>query len=327
MFVRGAAVAYVTQRKHKQSRLLVGNKDQYIKSVFAEETEALTRRGLRFSVPPETKTTELRVDGLLTLQDHTTLQALPPPWSLAQGDEVLLEFKMQGDKTGTLEIERALLRRQAWQVHRVEKNAARSEQVPLWIVAAQLPGWLRENRLIESPAGGCYRLEPHFSHFYFVAANELPLLPELLPFLVARSGKFLVQMVSWMRKSRPDLLLPLLKGLTLEKQQLEEIVEELLEPDLQEQMRRERLYYKAIMSGSYFQEEVLPQLRQEGRQEERLELLTKQFAKRLKREMKEEEKAALASKLDSLGPDRLSDVLFALAPDALLPWLLDSNAR
>jgi hypothetical protein len=74
-------------------------------------------------------------------------------------------------------------------------------------------------------------------------------------------------------------------------------------------------------------QQLIEQGHQEGRQEGRLELLTKHFAKRLKRALAEEEKKALAAKLEALGADRLSDVLFDLSPARLLAWLLDENAR
>jgi hypothetical protein len=126
----------------------VGKADQLIKTVFEQETESLTKHGVRFSVPPETKTTELHADGLLSVISADVLSSLPAPWNLIKGNEVLLEFKMQGDKTGTHEIERALLRRQAWQCERSFGASASVPQIPLWVVSSRLPDWLREERLL-----------------------------------------------------------------------------------------------------------------------------------------------------------------------------------
>jgi hypothetical protein len=37
-------------------------------------------------------------------------------------------------------------------------------------------------------APGCYWVEPQWQRFLWIAANELPLRDELIPFLMARSG-------------------------------------------------------------------------------------------------------------------------------------------
>ena len=49
-----------------------------------------------------------------------------------------------------------------------------------------------------APAGavraGCYRCEPRWHGFVSIAANELLLLDELVPFLMARSGQTLAEL-------------------------------------------------------------------------------------------------------------------------------------
>ena len=52
-------------------------------------------------------------------------------------------------------------------------------------------------------APGCYRVGPSPFPFLWIAANELPLLDELVPFLIARSGRALDAFVHWVKTRRP----------------------------------------------------------------------------------------------------------------------------
>jgi hypothetical protein len=52
-------------------------------------------------------------------------------------------------------------------------------------------------------APGCYRIEPPGQSFLWIAANELPLLDELVPFLLARSGQALDDFGRWVAPRRP----------------------------------------------------------------------------------------------------------------------------
>jgi hypothetical protein len=51
-------------------------------------------------------------------------------------------------------------------------------------------------------APGCYWVEPHRRRFLWIAANELPLLDELIPFLMARSGQALDEFGRWVSPRR-----------------------------------------------------------------------------------------------------------------------------
>ena len=55
--------------------------------------------------------------------------------------------------------------------------------------------------------------------------------------------------------------------------------------------------------------------------------LQHQFARRLGRPLTETETATLLSRFDTVGPDRLGDVVLDLSPDALAAWLTDPDAR
>src|SRR5690606_4095345 len=73
----------------------------------------------------------------------------------------------------------------------------------LWLVASHLPAWLDELRRPARFAPGCYWVEPQWHRFVWIAANELPLLDELVPFLMARSGQALDEFGRWVATRRP----------------------------------------------------------------------------------------------------------------------------
>jgi hypothetical protein len=52
-------------------------------------------------------------------------------------------------------------------------------------------------------APGCYWIEPQWQRFVWIAANELPLVDELIPFLLARSGQALDEFSRWVAPRRP----------------------------------------------------------------------------------------------------------------------------
>jgi hypothetical protein len=81
-------------------------------------------------------------------------------------------------------------------------------------------------------------------------------------------------------------------------------------------------------------EQFKERARQEGRQEGEtrgvsrgLQPLQHQFARRLGRPLTEGETATLLARFDTVGPDRLGDVVLDLTPDALAAWLTDPEAR
>jgi hypothetical protein len=65
-------------------------------------------------------------------------------------------------------------------------------------------------------APGCYRVKPLGHCLLWIAANELPLRDELVPFLVARSGRALDEFARWVASRRPvEWLLSMLKYLPM----------------------------------------------------------------------------------------------------------------
>src|SRR5262249_19095448 len=154
-------------------------------------------------------------DGRLTrVVAFTQLAALRPPWCHLRV-EATVDFKMPGDHNGRAALARADLRRHARWVALLE-GAERSDDpeaavrldprdVSACSVTWRRPRWieadLRRGVLTVTPAGeGCWRIGPSHHDVLWVAANELPLEPELLPFLVARSGRSLVEFAFWAAK-------------------------------------------------------------------------------------------------------------------------------
>ena len=70
--------------------------------------------------------------------------------------------------------------------------------VPEWVPAWELAGWAR----FEARGEGCWRVAPFPYPVLWIAANELPLREELIPFLAARSGKKLEDFVRWIGTRR-----------------------------------------------------------------------------------------------------------------------------
>jgi hypothetical protein len=183
----------------------VGQLDQFAKETFAEETAAVTHGAAAWRLPPELNMSEVRIDGLLLVTAPASLAGLAAPWStLREAGELVIEIKMPGDHLDMIAVSRAVLRRYARQVQRLEDlTVPWDEEEALWIVAPHVSAILRERRTLEPVARGCYRVGPSPFPFLWIAANELPLRDELVPFLIARSGRALDAFVAWVKPRRP----------------------------------------------------------------------------------------------------------------------------
>jgi hypothetical protein len=183
----------------------MGHLDQFAKETFALETATVTHGAATWQLPPELNMSEVRLDGLLLVTTPAVLAALPPPWStIKEAGELILEIKMPGDHLDMIALDRAVLRRYARQVQRREDPRAPWDgEEPLWIVAPHVPAILAQRRPLERIAPGCYRVGPSPFSFLWIAANELPLLDDLVPFLIARSGRPLDAFVDWVKTRRP----------------------------------------------------------------------------------------------------------------------------
>jgi hypothetical protein len=196
----------------------MGHLELFAQRTFAEETERITGGAAGWQDPPEIRLEKVTSDGFLVIRRPHPLEHLAAPWPEAQPHgEVMLELKMAGNHLDREAVERALLRRQARQVQRVEEqDAPWLGEEPLWLVAPHLPGWLQEMRRPACFAPGCYWIEPQWQRFLWIAANELPLLDELIPFLMSRSGQALDQFGRWVASRRPlDWVLSMLEYLPM----------------------------------------------------------------------------------------------------------------
>jgi hypothetical protein len=306
----------------------VGELDQFIKKTFEDETPLATQQSARFEVPKETPTTEVHADGLLYLLNEAKVRSLPLPWCLMKSSPLVFEFKMQGDKLDLYHYERALLRRQAAQVDYLKKNPNDPDppQLPLWIVTGYLREWMEEKHVLIQLARGCYRLEPSSSRVYLVAANELPLREELIPFLVTRTGQKLVDFCKWFLTVRPERCEELVEIAPMSEANYEEILAELKAPELAERLRRRRRFAETIAEVTGLQDELLQAGEQKGEQKGQHKTLQHQFEKRLARSLTKEELDELGEKMLRLGAERVSDVVLELPKDALSSWLQDSRA-
>jgi len=78
-----------------------------------------------------------------------------------------------------------------------------SGQGPVWTVAPYVPEVLRDVWKVRRTAHGCYQVGRFVFPFLWIAANELPLRDDLVPFLVARSGRALDDFARWVVTRRP----------------------------------------------------------------------------------------------------------------------------
>jgi hypothetical protein len=207
----------------------MGQSEQLAQRTFAEETERTTGGAAGWQDPPEIRLDKVQSDGLLVIRQPHGLAQLPAPWPLAQPHgEVMIELKLAGNHLDREAVERALLRRQARQLQRVkEQDASWRGHEPLWLIAPHLPQWLREV-YAPAPVGdapGCYWVEPQWQRFLWIAANELPLVDELIPFLLARSGQALDEFCLWVAPHRPlDWVLTMLECLPMSMPTQEELL-------------------------------------------------------------------------------------------------------
>jgi hypothetical protein len=191
----------------------MGKLDQLAKRILREETPDATRHHVAFEVPPEVPVGALAPDGVVTVVSAPGLDALPPPWCRLRVDATL-DVKMPGDHSDRPALARNELRRLARWTRLLEelRDHARKTETRVevrdprdyaaWFVAPTLARWVREDAArgyftLEAVAPGCWRLGVGMHETLWIAANELPLRPELIPFLAARSGVALAEFLVW----------------------------------------------------------------------------------------------------------------------------------
>jgi hypothetical protein len=208
----------------------MGQLELFAQRTFAEETERITEGAARWQAPPEIRLEKVTSDGFLMIRQSRRLEHLAAPWpeALLHG-EVMIELKLAGNHLDRKAVARALLRRQAREVQRLEEeDPSWHGEEPLWLVAPHVPRWLQELHRSVRFAQGCYRIHPHGQSFLWIAANELPLLDELVPFLLARSGQALDDFGRWAAPRRPpEWMLGMLEFLPMSMPTREELLSRL----------------------------------------------------------------------------------------------------
>ncbi|EYF02369.1 hypothetical protein [Chondromyces apiculatus] len=250
----------------------MGRAEQFAKQTFAKETERLTHGGAAWQDPPETRLGPLQADGLLVVRHAEALTHLPQPWPAAlASDETLVELKMARDHLDAVAVERALLRRQARQVQRVEaaaeQDAPRPRQQPLWVVAPHVPMSLRDDYVLDPLGPGCFRAGPAHFPLLWIEANALPLQDELLPFLLARSGKSLDDFVRWAAARRPlPWVYQMLELLPMSTAISQEILDAFPPTDDPERIARRRQIVQSVLKAdAELKQEIVDEGIQTGR--------------------------------------------------------------
>jgi hypothetical protein len=229
--------------------------------MFAEETERITGGAAGWQAPPEIRfeLENVQSDGLLVIRRPRLLERLVAPWPAARTPgEIMLELRLAGTPLDRPAVERVLLKRQARQVQRIEEqDPAWLGEESLWIVAPHLPAWLVELRRPVRFAPGCYWIEPQWQRYMWIAANELPLVDELVPFLMARSGQMLDDFVRWSAPRRPiEWMLTMLEYMPMSLPTREELLQRFGKVDDPEIEARRQHILKVLLESS-------PQTKQE----------------------------------------------------------------
>jgi hypothetical protein len=306
----------------------MGQPDQWLKAVLADETPTLTGMAAVFEAAPEIATTELRPDGLLRTTTPAALQHLASPWSLLR-HEAVFDGKMPGDHVGPAALQRCTFRREARQAQRLAHGKGDVDPNPddcaAWVlaphVAAWLRAWERAGRIALVTAGeGCWWVRPSMFPVLWIAANELPLREELIPFLTARTGTKLAEFVAWVQTRRaPEWLFELMYA----RPEVAPIMR--IQAIKQHYTPEEEALLLDFFRGSKIAEKVANEGRDQGLSEG-IGAVEHQFARRLGRPITPAEHAELLRRVGTLGAARIGDVVLDLAPDALAAWLADPDA-
>jgi hypothetical protein len=255
----------------------MGHLEMFAQRTFAEETERITGGAIGWQDPPEIRLEKVTSDGFLVIRRPHELENLVAPWQEARPhSEVMLELKLAGNHLDREAVERALLRRQARQLQRVkeikERNALWLGEEPLWLVAPNLPEWLQEMRRPVRFAPGCYWVEQQWERFLWIAANELPLRDELVPFLMCRSSQALDEFGRWVASRRPlEWVLTMLEYLPMSMPTREELLWRfgpVEDPEIE--ARRQHILKVLLEQDPKMQQQLIDKGLLEGRLEGRL---------------------------------------------------------
>ena len=184
------------------------------------------------------------------------------------------------------------------------------------MLAPRVPATLRAVRKVTALAPGCHAVETGSFSFVWIAANDLPLREELIPFLIARSGRALDDFARWVAPRRPPTwVMRMVQIVPMSPDLREEMLRYVPQTDDPEVRARQRHVAKILL-------DLNPDLRNEIAEE----VLSPMYEQRLGRPLTQAEHRALFERVTSLGRARIGSVVLSLTPDALAAWLADPAA-
>ncbi|WP_433927586.1 hypothetical protein AB3662_31280 [Sorangium cellulosum] len=258
----------------------MGKLDGFLKRAFAAATPHVDASHAARQDALALWRERMQATGYLRVSRPEGLAHLAAPWPEARDhEEVLVELKVAGDLVDVVAVKRALLRRQVREVERVEERSpAWMGEEPLWFVAPDVPSWLHGVRVLERFAPGCYRVGPSPFPFLWIAANELPLCDDLVPFLVARSGQALDDFARWVAPRREmEWVLNMVQHMPISPETREELMRKFGRSDDPEIEARRQEILQALLASS---PEAKDQLIKEGQLTEARAVLRRVFAGR-----------------------------------------------
>lgn len=331
----------------------MGKADQLAKRIFEEETERVTGRRVRFEVPPEVPVGALGPDGVVCVAEATAdVTGLSAPWCRLRR-EATLEAKMRGDHMDRAATARAELRRHARWVRHLEAlrerstaepadpdrgdalEAAAADDFALWVLAPHVPRWLRRAAArgmvtLELVAPGCWKVGPRDYEFLWVAANELPLRVELVPLLLARTGKALGAFLRW---AAGVMGAPWVVRVVQELPMDPELAEE-FRPIPEDEESQHRIKLDMLRTVVPLYPELVEELERGAIErgikrgiERGMLPVFRLFERKLSRTPTEREHGEIVRRLSVLGADRLADVVLDLDGAQLAAWLADPDAH
>jgi hypothetical protein len=221
---------------------------------------------------------------------------------------------------GEPELDGCLRKRHQWR-HALELREKKKWRQPrLWVLCAVRPDRVLEDfgfREASTGPPGHYDLEAPGWRIHILVAAELPRTRETILLRLMGPKRARIEAIRDLI-ALPDgaweksLALPWLTRLHFE-----------VPVDPSEPMDEEM---SLIMETREWFEQYKKQVRDEGRDEGRVGILTRQFATRLGRALSETERAVVSERVRALGEDRMSNVVLSLSGEALASWLADPTA-
>jgi hypothetical protein len=123
---------------------------------------------------------------------------------------------------------------------------------------------------VRRAARGCYWVQSVVFPFLWIAANELPLRDDLVPFLVARSGRALDEFARWVAKRRPaQWVLDMVQYTAMSTSARAQVLHEVKSDDPAVVARQRHMVQILVRQHPEFQDVLSEEVRKKVRVEER----------------------------------------------------------